>query len=1173
MKKKITAVVIFLTAALLLPVCADNYIGLTDAGTVEIFNDTGELISTAILEAPVAAAGSASPISMAYGDLLPSNEGNELAVLTGSGRVAYYPDPLASGGKLPLLQEGLQETGGRLLSAIAVVQGNGTLAAVSAGDAPSGYLYAGGALTVKSLLKITGAKHAPYISLTTAGGANPEWALLGADGYVEAFSGKDGDVKRQAFFKPGAGAVEVSRTASDRFAVLYNDNRVNFRHLNGANAGGDIRLKSTHTLIGFAVVAVSANPSVSASLATPAKEVKSVSIAKYQDVDTIWIDAVAFQSFGGWLLDTQFVHLMGSPYLIAAGIGSPVKDAQAKFDVFEPGNYQVWVRSRNWVKKYSPGKFSIQIDGNNLKSVFGAADSDEWVWEPAEKIWLEPGQHAVSLKDLTGYYGRCAALLVSKDPAYIPPKDLDGFRNERARLTGVSLAPVDCGEFDVVVVGGGASGVPAALAAARNGARTVLIQNRPVLGGNASAELGVPVNGASRDQAYARESGICEELGRVKTYNRYPKMTKAFEHAAQDEPNLTVFTNRNVYHAVMDGTRIVAVEALDTLTGAVSLFRGRVFVDTTGDGWLGYYAGADFRVGREARSEFNESLAPETADNNTMSGCLMGQYRLGYGWENRSEPSIYTPPEWAYQLPPNPEFGRSVANLNGQWWLEYPNHVDDVWNAEFARDELIRIVFGYWDFLKNKWEKRETAKNAMLSYVPITEAKRESRRLMGDYVLNQNDVLSARTFPDVIGHAGWSLDIHHPEGILSGQKGQFDFDQTVPQNNIPFRSLYSRNIENLLFAGRCMSVTHIALGTVRIEATCMVTGQAAGTAAALCAAREVSPRTLGSQYIEELQQALLRDDQYVPGIRNTDSKDLARSTVVSASSTAQCDLMNESFLQSDDRRNSLALTDTRWIIYETGSAGRIGRLFMHVNSTSKKALSLPVKIRAVQDNMTTDMVGCPILSEVIAVVPAGHDGYVEFNVQCDVPTPFFAIEAGRSPGLAISATQKGHLGSRTVLRRRSGQELSNVGKPRVMVYTDPPLQYPRNYAADNVINGVSRVVDCQPNMWKSDPQAAFPQWLQLKWDSPKRFRSVQLAFDTNLDAEQRAVLSVPLEVVQDYEVQAYVSDGWKTLVSEKGNFQRFRIHTFASVESDRLRILIHKTGGDSAASIYEMRVY
>ncbi|MEA2067600.1 MAG: FAD-dependent oxidoreductase [Verrucomicrobiota bacterium] len=900
---------------------------------------------------------------------------------------------------------------------------------------------------------------------------------------------------------------------------------------------------------------------------------ESPAVLPQRDADTLWVDAADFQNYGGWLLDTQFIHLMGAPYLIAAGEGTPVENASAQFEVRESGRYRLWVRSRNWAKDFAPGKFQVRLNGKVLPSVFGAADSDQWVWEDAGTVDLKAGTQTVGLGDLTGFYGRCAAMVLSKDTQYVPPKGLDAFRKERARLTGVSLEPVDHGMFDVIVVGGGSAGCPAALAAARNGARTAVIQNRPVLGGNASVELGVGVRGAAMRQSYAREGGIREELSREKVLHRDPRMTRAFARAAEAETNLTVYLNQHVNEAIMDGNRIVGVKAVDTLTGAVSIFHADMFIDTSGDGWLGYYAGADYRVGREARDEYNESEAPETADNITMSGCLMGNLKLGYGVELEDEPVSYRRPEWAYDLPPNPEFGRKIrgGRLGGQWWLEHPNDMDDIWNAEEARDELFKVVYGYWDFIKNKWEHKEKATDARMAYVPITEAKRESRRLMGDHVLSQNDVVSAREFPDTIGHAGWSMDIHNPKGILSGKDGPYDFDLLVPQNNIPFRTLYSRNIDNLLFAGRCMSVSHVALGTVRVEGTCSVAGQAAGTAAALCIQKGIEPRGIYENHIQELQQTLLKQDQYVPGISNQDADDLARHALASASSHATQDLMDQSFCEADPTRSSPL---NRWFFFEAGEAGRIETLHVYLDSSKEWDVELPLTIWAVEDNrFAGDLKTLPRLGGAVATVPAMHDGYIAYEVHCDVPTPYFAVQFDAEKGLGISTPwdQRGHLGSRNGWNS-SFSQVANQGSPRLVAYTEPPLVYTRDYSPENVIDGVSRIEGEKTHMWKSDPAQPLPQWVGLAWDRPQTIRSLQLTFDTNLDTWLYKVV-FEQEVARDYEVQ-YRSDGvWKTLLRETDNCHRHRIHHFDAITTDGLRVVIHKTGGDPSARVYEIRAY
>ena len=1150
---------------------ADFYLGLTGSYDVELFDSSGKKVHAVKLSGSGPRSGN-EPISMAYGDFISSNEGNELILLTDSGQVEFYTDPFdSSDGQAVFITRYSLQAEGRILRGISFDPDRGELAVVAIqGNLSYVHIYdgilKGDLLRLSRSYRMTGGRHAPHYSLVSLNrNGVPDWALLGEKGYIEVFSGMGDELARQLYLSSNDrdGTIGFSAAADGVYAILHRDGRIHYRSADGLRADrNDIYLDSNSLFSGFTAVS-------GVSLAATQKS--------STDAATLWIDASAFQKPGGWLLDTQFVHLMGSPYLIAAGIGTPVENAAASFTVADSGTYRLWIRSRNWIREHSPGRFNILINDNSLEQVFGAADSDQWVWEEATKrLNLSAGEHTLTLNDLTGDYGRCAAVILSRDPDYSPPDSLDSYRQERARLTGRSLVPVDQGNFDVIVAGGGVSGVPAALAAARNGARTALIHNRPVLGGNASSELGVGVVGASRLHAYAQESGICEELIRDRASQRpgggrYMRMTEVYQEAAEAEPNLTVFFNRHVCQAVMNGDQITAIKALDTVTGEISLFSGKIFIDTTGDGWLGYYAGADYRVGRESRSEYNESLAPETEDQKTMSGCLMGNYKLGYTWTQTDHPVEFIARDWAYQLPPNPEFGRSVTGLNGQWWLEHPNHVDDLWEAEHARDELIRVVTGYWDWLKNKWELRERAEKALLTHVPITVAKRESRRLLGDHVLNQNDVLSAREFPDVIGHAGWPLDVHHPKGILSGEEGPFDFDEFAPLSQIPYRSLYSRNIANLLFAGRCMSATHVALGTVRVQATCMVTGQAAGTAAAMCVTRGVDPRTLGQRHIQDLQQQLLRDDQYIPGIRNEDPLDLARHAEISASSAARYDLTDEPFLSSGIGQRGRPSGRIHYI-YETGHDRRIGRLFVHVQSNSKNARTLPVTLRGVKNSDTADIEKEPVLRHVEINVPGNTDGFVEVDIQTDVETPYFALEFGNTPGLTLPDANNGHLGARAVWRHRPWHdELTNSSKPRLFMYTDPPLRYLRNYSATNIVSGISRIVGQEPNLWKSDPELSLPQWLQLNWGAPAKINRIHLTFDTNLDI--RNPMPVPVEVALAYEVQVDIEGSWQTVVEETANYQRFRVHSISPVETDRLRVVISKTGGDSSARIYELRVY
>ena len=884
----------------------------------------------------------------------------------------------------------------------------------------------------------------------------------------------------------------------------------------------------------------------------------------------LWIDAEDFADYGGWWLDTQFVHLMGSGYLIAAGIGRPVEDATVDVEIPTAGTWRVWVRAKNWLKPHSPGQFKVRVGDRLSDRVFGSADTEDWIWQPAGDFDLKQGRTRIALCDLTGFYGRCDALVLTTDLNYKPPAQVEAIRKERSRLTGLSLVPEPCGDYDVIVVGGGAAGSCAALAAARLGVKTALIQNRPVLGGNASIELGVPICGAAAGQPNARESGIIEEAGRIRVRYGYLKMSEPFRLLAEAEKDLTIVLNRHVFDAEMeDEKRIAAVKAVDTLTGAIEVYRGKLFIDSTGDGWVGHFAGAKCRLGRESRDEFHEDLAPEKPDRITMSGCLMGRRALCYRAENTGRPVEYVPPPWAAKLPPPEQFGRNPRGFaGGQWWLEHEGTIDDLDDAEKARDELIRITFGYWDYIKNGWPERARAANYALTYVPIGDAKRESRRLVGDHILTQNDVLSARVFPDRIAHGGWSLDVHHPRGIYSGPEGPFDFNPRVPLYTIPFRCLYSKNIDNLLMAGRDVSVTHTALGTVRVQGTLAALGQAAGTAAALCLEHDTTPRGLCRNHTGELQQTLLKHDQYIPGIVNEDPADLARRAKITASSTARCDRFGRDKVRRSKDIHPLNMP--RAVMFPRGVEKRLESVSVLLASQRNEPAEVTLHLRGA--GAVADFSSTRNLATATAVVPPGKESFVQFKLDVELETPY--AWAWLAPAEDVSWRLAGR--SPVGFCRAYGGDRSGwkpIESQVYAFYTRPPRGVSRDYRPENVTNGTARVVGQATNMWSSDPAKPMPQWIELDWSEPVRINTVYLTFDTDMNQRHNATPPLVPQCVRDYELSVHDGKQWKPLLAERGNFQRRRAHRFPAVSTDKLRLSVTATNGDPSARVFEIRAY
>ncbi|QBG46766.1 FAD-dependent oxidoreductase [Verrucomicrobia bacterium S94] len=440
-------------------------------------------------------------------------------------------------------------------------------------------------------------------------------------------------------------------------------------------------------------------------------------------------------------------------------------------------------------------------------------------------------------------------------------------------------------DFDIAVLGGGMAGISAAIAAARSGVKTVLVQDRPVLGGNASSEMRVTVNGvhglrdAPKELRVERETGIIEEIMIENWYynpqESYPVWDHVLYNFVHREPNLTLMLNTQATEAVMDGNKIKAAVCWGYTNETEYTIHAKQFIDCSGDGLLAATAGAEYRTGREGRAEFNESFAPEKPDGWVMGDCIMMITK------DMGRPVPFHPPEYALPFDHETAFKdkhRRIKQVKeGFWWIEVGDDFDIIGNREEIRHKLMAYFYGVWDYVKNSGDFPE-AENLALDWIGSIPGRRESRRFMGDHILTQNDLLEYRHFEDAVAYGGWSLDEHNPGGIENLKEPASYFHKGFSKlYEIPYRSLYSRNITNLQFAGRNASCSHIALSSTRIISTCALMGQAVGTAAALCLKYGKNPRQIGREHIKELQEQLIRDDVFIPNRPANDPKDLVRS--------------------------------------------------------------------------------------------------------------------------------------------------------------------------------------------------------------------------------------------------------------------------------------------------------
>lgn len=466
-------------------------------------------------------------------------------------------------------------------------------------------------------------------------------------------------------------------------------------------------------------------------------------------------------------------------------------------------------------------------------------------------------------------------------------------------------------KYDIVVVGGGMSGLCAALASARHGARTALVHNRPVLGGNASSEIRMHICGADyhTTRPNARETGIIEELllenKKRNPLHSFSIFDTVLWEKARFQDKLDIYLNSHMTEVNANEGFISSIIAHQLTTEKVFKIEGNIFVDATGDGTLAFLAGAECMCGREGKDVFGEKYAPDKSDNFTMGNTLL------FKAVDTGKPVTFEKPIWAdtYQEE-DLIFRNHDAITSGYWWIELGGEkMNVIADAEELRDDLLKAVYGMWDHIKNRGN--HGAENYILDWVGFLPGKRESRRVKGDYILKEQDLLEGIIFEDAVAYGGWPMDMHVVGGLLTKEEptNYIHLDNVY---TIPYRSLYSKDVRNLMMAGRNISVSHMAFGSTRVMATCSVIGQAVGTAGAMIVEKGILPRDI-LEYINELQQTLIKDDCFIPGFKNEDVSDIGRKAKIYCSSSLkgfECGNVSNGITR---RCNSL---NNRWISSE-----------------------------------------------------------------------------------------------------------------------------------------------------------------------------------------------------------------------------------------------------------------
>ena len=577
----------------------------------------------------------------------------------------------------------------------------------------------------------------------------------------------------------------------------------------------------------------------------------------------MFIECEQFDDLGGWTLETQCVAAMGSPYLMAHGLGRPVADATTSVTLTD-GTWHVWARTRDWTavwKRGTPaGRFQISIDGQPLSAVLGTNGVD-WAWQKAGSITLNNGTHTLALHDLTGFNGRCDAIFLTQDASLQPPNGADALAAFRRTECGVTVVD-DSVEYDLIVVGGGYAGVCTALAARASGVKTLLIQDRGVLGGCGSSEIRVWTGGLTNIGAYPELGNVSAIIGPIAGQPGQAKLAELFE----DERKARRFTegqdlllNEQMIGVERDGRVVKAIITKALRTGRETRRRAKLFADCTGDGTLCQWCGCEMMVGREASSRFGETLAPEQADRQVMGHSVL--------WEPRDcgKPVSFPDIDWGIEF--NDQNG--LKRFNCCWDWETGQYRDQVRDIEYIRDYGLMTVLGNWSWLKNRSPYKEQLANQELMWASALGGKRESCRVVGDYVITQRDIEERIPHEDGTAPITWSIDLHYPDPVNEAVFGEA-FQSCayhrgiVEPYEIPYRCLVARDMDNVFLGGRIISASHVAFSCIRVMRTLGMLGEVVGMAAAVCKTAKCNPHDVYTSHLEDLKARMRRGIRLLP---------------------------------------------------------------------------------------------------------------------------------------------------------------------------------------------------------------------------------------------------------------------------------------------------------------------